>query len=200
MSCCEFGPPVENRIVSASRGAEAGLSHTLSTRVWEMHPFCQMSSYSSCFLFLCVCSRGPARYGCRANLGYCNRDPNGQHLPLWHPFLFFGLWRLRGGGIGVRWVIYLLTPQAAQLSQLLPLFSSNFPSMPICFCYTPKVCPIHPRTLQVWLCAFSLSCYKVLFRGQSRFRSCFKFNAAGSKRPRQSNILSDSEEFFLQHP
>lgn len=42
--CWEFGLPVENRIISTNPHAEAGLSHNLSTQVWEMHPFCQMSS------------------------------------------------------------------------------------------------------------------------------------------------------------
>lgn len=69
--------------------------------------------------------------------GYCRRDPNGQHLPLSGNFFFFFLF-LRAAGtegvgrVGARWVIYLLTPPATQLSQLLPLCSSNFLSTPIC--------------------------------------------------------------------
>lgn len=87
-SSWEFGLPVENRIISTNRCAETGPSHTLSTQVWEMHPFCQMSSYSPCILFLCVCLCGLVHSGCRVNLGFCHWDPNGQHLPLWHSFFF----------------------------------------------------------------------------------------------------------------
>jgi len=62
------------------------------------------------------------------NLGYCHCDPNGQHLALWQSFQCFGVGRMvggggGGGGGGVRWVFQLLTPRAAQLSQLLPLSS-----------------------------------------------------------------------------
>lgn len=111
-------------------------------------------------------------------------------------FLFFGgHGRLRSGGVGVRWVSCLLTPQAAQLSQLLPLslllISLPYPSAS-CTLY-----PIHPRVSAVWLSTLRIPCYKEPFRGQSRFSSCFKSDPAESKRPQRCNILSDSRGFFF---
>lgn len=56
-----FGLPVENRIISTNPSAEAGLSNNLSTHEWEMHPFCQMDSWSYSFLSLCVRLCGTVR-------------------------------------------------------------------------------------------------------------------------------------------
>lgn len=113
-------------------------------------------------------------------------------------WVFFGLGRLRSGGVGVRWVSCLLTPQAAQLSQLLPLspllISLPYPSA------SSTLYPIHPWVSVVWLSTIRLPCYKEPFRGQSRFRSCFKLDAVGSQRPQRCHILSDSRGFFPSIP
>ena len=151
-------------------------------------------SYVCVFVGLC-----PLWSGHRMNLGYCHCDPNGQHLAFWLSFLFSGVERVRGGGVGKRWVIWLLVPQAAQLSQLLPL-SFLLISPP----YASASSALQISVPSIRGCnyyGFVLSGgYTEPFRDGSRFRSCFKSDAVGYIRltvlnlVRQQRILSSIAE------
>ena len=111
-------------------------------------------------------------------------------------FYFLG-WREWGvAGWERGGVIWLLVPQAAQLSQLLPL-SFLLISPPYASASSPALRISVPSIRGCNYYGFVLSGgYREPFRDWSRFRSCFKSDAVGYIRLRQCCILSGSRGFL----